>query len=52
MYGWLWRRLPGGTAAKAISMGLIVALAAVALWVLVFPWASIHLPFDRVGLSG
>jgi hypothetical protein len=52
MYGWLWRRLPGGIASKAISVGLLLAMVIAVLWILVFPWAAIHLPFDRLGFSG
>lgn len=52
MYGWLWRRLPGGTGGKLVSLVLIAVLAAAALWFLAFPWAVVHLPIDRVGVSG
>jgi hypothetical protein len=30
---------------------IILALAA-ALWFLIFPWASIHLPVDTSGIGG
>ncbi len=52
MYGWLWHRLPGSARARAGMMILIVLAAAAALWFLVFPWASIHLPVDMSGFSG
>jgi len=51
VYGWLWRRLPGGRAAKLVALILIAALAVAALWLLVFPWAALHLPIDRVGVG-
>jgi hypothetical protein len=52
MYGWLWRRLPGGTAARAGTMTVIILALAAALWFGVFPWASIHLPVDTSGIGG
>ena len=48
MYGWIWRHLPGGTAAKAIvSLLLAVAVCALLLFV-VFPWVEPQLPFNDV----
>ena len=52
MYGWIWDRLPGGTAARAMTMTLIMVAAAAALWFYVFPWASLHLPIDASGFGG
>jgi hypothetical protein len=52
MYGWLWNRLPGGTAARAGTMTVIILAATAALWFFVFPWASIHLPIDATGFGG
>ncbi len=52
MYGWLWRALPGGPASKLVSLVLIIALVVAVLWFLVFPWATLHLPIDRVGVTG
>ena len=48
MYGWIWRHLPGGTAAKSIvSLLLVLAVCALLLFV-VFPWAEPYLPFNNV----
>jgi hypothetical protein len=48
VYGWIWRHLPGGTAAKAIvSLLLVVAVCALLLFV-VFPWVEPQLPFNDV----
>jgi len=33
-------------------MTVIVLALAAALWFLIFPWASIHLPFDTSGIGG
>jgi hypothetical protein len=52
MYGWLWHVLPGGTAARAGTMTVIILALAAALWFYVFPWASIHLPIDASGFGG
>jgi hypothetical protein len=51
MYAWLWRRLPGNVAVKAV---LALALIAVVVWLLfeqVFPWADPRLPFNQVTLD-
>lgn len=51
MYGWLWRRLPGSRAARTAQL-VVLALAVLALlWLVVFPWASIHLPVDQAGIG-
>ena len=52
MYGWMWARLPGGTAVRAGMMTVIVLALAAALWFYVFPWASLHLPIDASGFGG
>jgi hypothetical protein len=52
MYGWLWHVLPGGTAARAGTMTVIILALAAALWFYAFPWASIHLPIDASGFGG
>ena len=46
VYGWLWRRLPGPPALRALQ-ALVLVLALVALcfgWV--FPAVAPHLPFN------
>ena len=48
MYGWIWRRLPGPVAVRALE-ALALAIAVVALLMLVvFPWLSPLLPFSDV----
>jgi hypothetical protein len=51
MYGWIWRRLPGGTGARTVQVVLLLVIGAVVLWYVVYPWASLHLNFDRAGLG-
>ena len=48
MYGWIWRKLPGGSAAKAgqIIGIMVVVIALLFLWM--FPWITSHLPIDQV----
>ena len=50
MYGWIWRKLPGGTAAKAgqIIGIMVVVIALLFLWM--FPWITSQLPSDRVSV--
>lgn len=48
MYGWIWRKLPGGSVLKAVE-AVILAFAVVALlFLVVFPWVAAHLPIDQV----
>jgi hypothetical protein len=51
MYGWIWCRLPGGTAARLVQAAILLTAAAVLLWFVIYPWASIYLPFDQSGLG-
>jgi hypothetical protein len=51
MYRWIWRQLPGSPAVRTVEMGLLVLAAAALLWLVVFPWASIHLPVDQAGIG-
>ncbi|MEC3974551.1 hypothetical protein [Amycolatopsis sp. H20-H5] len=51
MYGWIWRKLPGPTAAKAFE-ALVLALAIVALLMfVVFPWLEPRLWFNDVAVQ-
>jgi hypothetical protein len=51
MYVWLWRRLPGTAAVKAVQcLVLFCAVAAVLLFV-VFPWLEPRLWFTHVTVS-
>ena len=46
MYGWLWRRLPGPTAVRAL-LALVAVLAVVAvLFLWVFPEIAPLVPFN------
>ncbi|MGY1654159.1 hypothetical protein [Geodermatophilus sp. SYSU D01119] len=48
MYRWIWRHLPGPTAAR-VAQALLLALAACALLLfVVFPAVEPHLPFTSV----
>lgn len=46
MYGWIWRKLPFGTAGKSIGSLLLVAAAVATLWYVVFPAVEPLLPFN------
>jgi hypothetical protein len=51
VYGFIWRHLPGPTAAKAvIALVLVLAVVALLLFV-VFPWAEPRLPFNDVTID-
>jgi len=48
MYAWIWRRLPGPTAARiGLCMALFLSVVAL-LFFVIFPWLEPYLPFDRV----
>jgi hypothetical protein len=48
VYGWIWRHLPGPTAAK-VAASVVLVLGIVALLMLVvFPWVEPLLPFNQV----
>jgi hypothetical protein len=51
MYGWIWRRLPGRNGARALQLAVLIGAAGLLLWLVVYPWASLHLPFDQAGLG-
>jgi hypothetical protein len=47
MYGWLWRRLPGSTAVRVVTL-LVLALAVlVVCFVWVFPAVAPYMPFNQ-----
>ena len=48
MYTWIWRHLPGGTAAKALAALVLVLAVAQLLLFVVFPEAEPLLPFTNV----
>ena len=48
MYGWLWQKLPGGTGWKVAQAGVLGLAVLALLFLVVFPWASMHVPFLRV----
>jgi hypothetical protein len=52
MYAWIWRRLPGGLPGKMIGSVLLALVAAVVLWLWVFPAIEPVLPFDDVQITG
>jgi hypothetical protein len=51
MYAALWRRLPGGRAAKSLQVLVLAVLAVAVLFVWVFPAVAPHLPFENVTID-
>ncbi len=47
MYAWVWERLPGPTAARAVIAVLLIALVVVGCLAWVFPWVAARLPVDN-----
>jgi hypothetical protein len=52
MYAWIWRRLPGGIAAKLLSAIVLVAALVALLFLLVFPLVGPKLPFSHPTVHG
>ncbi|MGF7237404.1 MAG: hypothetical protein ACQSGP_20930 [Frankia sp.] len=48
MYGWIWRRLPGGPAGRAFLALVLLAVVSVVLLFVLFPAVEPHLPFSHV----
>ena len=48
MYGWIWRHLPGPTAAKVAEATVLVFGIVALLMFVVFPWVEPLLPFNQV----
>jgi hypothetical protein len=48
VYIWIWRRLPGGTAAKVTGALVLVLVASALLLFVVFPHVVPLLPIDDV----
>ena len=48
MYTWIWRHLPGPTAARTAQAFLLFLLVVALLFFVVFPFLEPYLPFDRV----
>jgi hypothetical protein len=48
VYTWIWRHLPGPTAAKAVQSLLLALVVAALLLFVVFPWVEPMLPFTAV----
>ncbi len=48
MYGWIWRSLPGGLAAKLLGSAVLLLLVVLLLFFVVFPAVEPLLPFSDV----
>jgi hypothetical protein len=48
VYVWLWRRLPGPLAVRALQCLVLFAGVTLLLFFVVFPWAEPKLPFGNV----
>lgn len=52
MYGWIWRHLPGPTAAKVLQATVLFLAVVALLFFVVFPWVEPMLPIDDGGSTG
>ena len=51
MYVWIWRHLPGGTAAKSAQTALLILAACALLLFVVFPQIEPWMPFSDVTIN-
>jgi hypothetical protein len=47
MYRWLWRQLPGATAARTFQALVLLSVVVAVLMLIVFPALDPHLPFAQ-----
>ena len=48
MYAWIWRKLPGPTAVKAVEALVLLVAVVLLLFTVIFPWLEPRLPFNDV----
>ncbi|WP_327088421.1 hypothetical protein OIE66_39905 [Nonomuraea sp. NBC_01738] len=48
MYGWIWRKLPGGLGPRLLTAVVLAAVAGVVLWYAVFPLMEPAVTLDEV----
>ena len=48
MYAWIWRKLPGPAAVKAVEALVLLVVVVLLLFTVVFPWLEPRLPFNDV----
>jgi hypothetical protein len=51
VYGWIWRRLPGGRPGKLLGSTVLLAAALLTLWFVIFPAVDDKLPFNNVTIE-
>ena len=51
MYRWIWLRLPGSPIIRTAELTLVLFAVAALLWLVAFPWLSLHLPVDPAGMG-
>ncbi|WP_131738798.1 hypothetical protein [Actinomadura roseirufa] len=52
MYAWIWRRLPGTWQVKTAVAAVLLIVAGLLLWYVVFPWLDPRLQFDHGVVDG
>jgi hypothetical protein len=51
VYGWIWRKIPGGVPGKLFGCVVLLFATVALLFLVVFPWASPKLPFNHVTID-
>jgi hypothetical protein len=51
MYEWIWRKLPGGLAAKLGGCVVLFAGVLALLFLVIFPWVEPRLPWNDVTVN-
>ena len=51
VYGWIWRRLPGGLPGKLVGSTMLILAVVALLFLVVFPWVEPRLPWNDVTVN-
>jgi hypothetical protein len=51
VYGWIWRKLPGGLPGKVLGSAILVLAVVALLFLVVFPYVEPRLPFNDVTVN-
>ena len=51
VYGWIWRKLPGGLPGKLVGSTVLILAVVALLFLVVFPWVEPRLPWNDVTVN-
>jgi uncharacterized membrane protein len=51
VYGWIWRKLPGGMPGKLVGSTVLILVVVALLFLVVFPWVEPRVPWNDVTVN-